>query len=160
MDKIIVRKKVLQKGYPGSALIFLTQGKRYSDEKKLVKDYGLQKIMKSLFDEDIESNCFSDTSLFESYSDILTQEKKECYRENENFIELYKIDEDFAVQLDKNIYLYHIIQKRDSYMNIMPWYYSDSKLYIGDTWWMQNSEIIEDIQKLSIIEFMKKYKGY
>ena len=45
-------------------------------------------------------------------------------------------------------------------MNIVPWHYADSKMYIGDTWGEQDDEIIESIQNLSVTDFLKRYKGY
>ena len=36
----------------------------------------------------------------------------------------------------------------------------DSKRYIGDAWWTNDDEILNDIKKLLILDFIDKYKGY
>ena len=40
-------------------------------------------------------------------------------------------------------------------------YNKDNKgIYIADTWWYGDEEIISDLSKLSIIEFGRKYKAF
>lgn len=74
---------------------------------------------------------------------------------------MYQVDDRFAVHLTGNIYLYHIAAlEEEIYSQIVPWYYVDSKKYIGDTWWEEDEKIIEDLKELSLIEFYKLYKGY
>ena len=46
------------------------------------------------------------------------------------------------------------------YTSLIPWFYADSKKYLGDTWWEKDFEIINDLKTLSIVDFYKKYKGY
>jgi len=45
------------------------------------------------------------------------------------------------------------------YTALTPWFYADSKVYLGDTWWVDNAVVINDLSKLSIIDFLKKYRG-
>ena len=163
MEKIILSKNILKKGLTNSAFIYLTKGSnRYSDENKLIKKFGFKEVMKSLFNEDIESNTLAESALYQFYSEILNKdkEKDKCYKENDKFIELYKIDERFALKLDFNIYLYHLVPKDEFYTKMVPWYYADSEKYLGDTWGEQDDEVIESIQNLSVIDFLKRYKGY
>lgn len=164
MEKIIVRKDVLTLNYGcvGSSLIMLTRGKKYSNEQKLIKDFGFKEVMKKLFNEDVDGDNLSESTLYQLYSEILTMEKDKdkCYKENNKFIELYKVNDEFAMQLDFNIHLYHLVPQKDFYMQMVPWYYADSKKYIGDTWGEKDEEIIDSIQNLSFIDFLKRYKGY
>ena len=162
MEKIILSKNILKKGHVNSFFIYPIEGKQYSNEKKMIKDFGLKEVVKRLFDEDIESDNLSEAALYQLYSEILTNDKEEgkWFKENDKFIELYKINDEFALQLDFNIHLYHLLQRKESYMRLVPWYYADSKMYVGDCWGDQDDEIIENIQKLSFIDFLKTYKGY
>ena len=43
---------------------------------------------------------------------------------------------------------------------LFPWVYMDSKKYLGDTWWFDDDEVLNDIQKMHMIDFLEKYKGY
>ena len=58
------------------------------------------------------------------------------------------------------IYIHLMIKSRKPKKNILPWIYPESKRYLGDTWWSEDEEILNDLKKLSIIEFLDKYKGY
>ena len=74
---------------------------------------------------------------------------------------MYLFNTEFGITINKNIYLYHF--NADSLAmqeNILPWKYPDGKKYIGDSWWFEDEEILSDIQKLSFLEFIQKYKGY
>lgn len=164
MDKIIVRKDVLKLGYRcvNSSFINLTGGKNFRTIKTLLKNFDLKFLMKKLFNEDLESEDLLKTTLYHSYSELLKEKTGEggwCKR-NEEFIEMYKINEDFALQLDYNINLYHLIAKKEVYNNLVPWYYADSKMYLGDCWGETDKEIIENIQHLTVIQFLQRYKGY
>ena len=67
----------------------------------------------------------------------------------------------FGIVIDEHIYLYHYELDMCKQQNeIIPWEYMDSKKYIGDTWWFDDEEIINDIQQLPLTDFLEKYKGY
>ena len=55
---------------------------------------------------------------------------------------------------------YKLDKKANVYGTIVPWYYQYGQRYIGDSWWSTREEILSDICSLSIIEFLKKYKGF
>ena len=164
MEKIILRKDILALNYRclGSSFINFTGGKKYTNTDSLVKDFGLKNIMKKLYNEDLDNNNLFKSSLYQSYSELLTEKEVEDreYKENDKCIELYKVDDEFALQIDFNIFLYHLIPQKEFYTKIVPWYYADSKMYFGDSWGEQDEEIIENIQNLSLINFLKRYKGY
>jgi len=156
MDKIIIRKKVLELGFVGSAFISLEGKHTYSNKNKMIQDFGWQTIMQSLFKEKIDSLEIKGSSLYKSYEQLINSDQKE----NENFIRAYKINESFGLFLDANIYLFHLFSKGSISTDIVPWYYSDGQIYLGDTWWENDEEIIESIQTLSVLEFYERYKGW
>lgn len=43
---------------------------------------------------------------------------------------------------------------------LVPWWYASGELYVGDTWWFDEYEIISDLSKLSMLDFFYKYKGF
>ena len=71
-----------------------------------------------------------------------------------------KINESVGLFLDANIYIFHLFSKGSISTDIVPWYYPDGQIYLGDTWWEDDEEIIRNIQKMSILEFLENYKGY
>ncbi len=162
MQKVIVRKDLLGPQKPCVNFLHLTKGRKYTTAEKFIRKFGLQNAVKTLFQDDVDSNDLKCSSLYQSYSSLEKQNPIEgkWYRENEKFIELYKIDDEFALQLDFNIYLYHLIEKKEFYTKIVPWYYADSKLYCGDCWGESDEEIIRNMQTLTFVQFLKRYKGY
>lgn len=121
-----------------------------------IKKYGLSKTMDELFEEYINSTSLSETDLFKNYKKTLVEEK-----ENEDFKIMYKIDQEFCVSLTENIYIYHLVPPLEIMKEkLIPWNYVDSKIYAGDTWWEDDDTIIKDLKKLSIVDFIKKYKAY
>lgn len=156
MEKIIVRNKVLKKGYTSSNFIRITADYDFRSFDELIEQYGLNKLMDELFEEYTTSSNLNETVLYKNYEKILTDSKP-----NEDFIIMYKIDEEFCVSLTENIFIYHLVSPLKIITDrFIPWYYVDSKIYAGDTWWEDDNIIIEDIKKLSIVDFIKKYKAY
>ena len=156
MEKIVIRKKVLELGFVGSAFIRLEGKHTYPNKERMIKDLGWQTIMLSLFKEKIDSLEIENSSLYKSYENLINSDQKE----NADFIKAYKINESFGVFLDANIYLFHLFSKGSISTDIVPWYYSDGQIYLGDTWWEEDKEIIESIQTLSVLEFYERYKGW
>lgn len=70
------------------------------------------------------------------------------------------MDDEFGVFIGANIFLFHLFPKGKIYSDIVPWYYTDGQVYLGDTWWETDAEIVKNIQTLSVIEFIKNYKGW
>lgn len=156
MDRIIIRTNVLNKGSVNSAFIELCNGEVFKTTKDFLEKYSFKKVMMKLFCEKLLNDNLENSDL---YKDFMLSSKNK--KDNKSFIVAYKIDNEFAVHLTSNIYLYHIIEKKDNiYTKLVPWYYADSKKYIGDTWWEKDEEILHSIERLPVIEFFKKYKGY
>lgn len=155
MKKIILRKNLLAQDRGFCDLINLTSGEDYT-RKELVNLFGYKKLMKELLDEDIgEYDNIRGSVLYKNYKDFL----KSNENENENFVKIYKLNSKYGVKIGAHIDLYHLIPNKD-YLKIVPWNYAYGQLYIGDAWWESDEEIIENIQKLNIIEFYEYYKGF
>lgn len=156
MKKIIVREKIIPNGYIDSAFIDIWNGKEYNTLNDLLLDYDINDLMMKVYCEEIMDSSLKETELYKSYKVAYDSGK-----DNELFKNMYQVDDEFAVHITNNIYIYHIATRKDKiYSSIVPWYYVDSKKYIGDTWWEKDEDIIESLKNLSIIEFLKKYKGY
>ena len=80
---------------------------------------------------------------------------------NEDFEIMYVLNSGFGIVINEHIYLCHCNEEIfNQQKSLFPWVYVESKKYIGDSWWFETDEIIEDIQNLSFLKFMEKYKGY
>ena len=74
---------------------------------------------------------------------------------------MYILADNFGIVINEHIYLYHYdLDISNQQKSLFPWEYMDSKRYIGDAWWTNDDEILNDIKKLLILDFMDKYKGY
>jgi len=156
MKKIVVRDKILERGQANSSYIYLCNDTDYSSLEYFLRDYNYKLALEKIFGEEINSELLEDSSLYELYKLAL-----ESQQDNDYFKILYKISDEFAVHLTENIYLYHLIPKKgEIYSSITPWFYADSKKYFGDTWWENDSVIINDLINHSVVEFLEKYKGY
>jgi len=154
--KIILRQRTLRRGQATSAFTSLCGGIDYLSKEDFLRAHPMREAMKKIYDEELESDILDTSALYTAY-DIAT---KTC-EDNEFFIVAYKVDDRFAVHLTGDIYLYHLLSKGTEVCDsLVPWYYADSKLQFGHTWWETDSEIIESIKTLSILDFLEKYKGY
>ena len=80
--------------------------------------------------------------------------------DNRLFANMYLLKRGYGLVVDEHIYLYYcpynILQMQEE---MLPWIYMEKRRYLGDTWWYDVEEIVEDVQKLPMIEFVEKYKG-
>ena len=94
-------------------------------------------------------------NLYKEYNSFIQKGKSEL------FAWMYIINSKFGLVIDEHIHLYYFDEDMVEIENtIFPWMYVESKKYIGDAWWFDDDEIISDIQRLSLIDFLEKYKGY
>lgn len=124
MEKIMVRKRVLkgQARCVRSAWIDLSEGKGFRSTKRLLEEFGWKKLMEQLFHEEPDSDELQSSTLYQAYIDIsaAASESRAGCRENEDFVEMYKLSEEFALWLTGNIYLYHIIPRPRSCRGTTP----------------------------------------
>lgn len=156
METIIVREKILERGQANSSYINLCNDIEYDSVEKFLEKYSYKISLSKILGEEINSEQLEDSMLYCSYLSVL-----ETKKDNNDFKILFKLDDEFAVNISQKIYIYHIIPKNgETYTSLTPWFYADSKKYLGDTWWEKDEQIIYDLKNLSIIEFYKKYKSY
>lgn len=89
--------------------------------------------------------------LVDQYNKILSDQ-----RDNDNFLISYKLRDDMAIKINQHITVYRLIPE----VNVTPWYYFDEKLYIADSWWETDEEILHDCVTLPFIDFFIKYRAY
>lgn len=146
MNKIVVRTKVVN----GISSRIIQQGENKT-LNELTQESGLQNVLKTIFDE----NELTYQQLSDEYNKFIYDGSGSV------FAWLYRINPRFGITIDEHIYLYHYDSKLSLLQNeLFGWEYMDSKKYIGDSWWFEDVEILEDIQRLSILDFLEKYKGY
>ena len=145
MDKVIIRKKVIS----GINTEIIRLSKDNESIEKTIHRLGKEKILKFIFKEDENYN-----SLYLEYENFRGG------RESKYFSWMYLLTPKYGVVLDSNIYIYKIsdITMNNPSLDI-PWYYAESKKYMGDTWWSDDLEILSDLKSLNVIDFIEKYKG-
>ena len=122
----------------------------YRSLKEIVDDKGYAYIIKEICEDTVSFDV-----LCEEFERFLADGTSEL------FTYAVRLNEHYAVSLDSNIYLYRfspedILEQQA----VFQWQYATVRKYIGDTWWYNDSEIIADIQQMSLLEFLEKYKGY
>lgn len=147
VKKILLRNNVVR--CTSSSYYSLQGEKNYKSLKELLIDYNMNYILKKVYDEttkDYEQLCTSYTNAIKTA--------------NNDFMLCYKISKEFAVKIDSHITLYKlekpIFVGKDK---LIPWRYASGECYIGDSWWFSDEEIIEDLTKMTLLEFILKYKG-
>jgi hypothetical protein len=156
VEKVIVRNNITKKSYSSSKFIELTADYDFASVEEFVSKYGLKTVMFELFEELIEAEVITNDKLYTEYIKAL-----ESGIANDSFAIMYKLDDEFCISITENIYLYHIVSGIEiANESVLPWTYVDSKLFLGDSWWESDEDIISDIQNLSVLDFIKKYKMY
>ena len=154
MEKIIVRGKRILGGYTTGASTIFFEGERYPTTESILEKYDFNELMGTIFLEELTGKL-EDSSLYKAY-----EQAAKTGEDNDYFKIMYQCDEEFAVHLSDQINVYHLLEKDEAYLHLIPWYYADSVRYMGDTWWEEDPEIIDNIKKLTLIEFMKVYRAY
>lgn len=147
MEKIIIRTKTVS----GITSKIISECDDNETLMSLVNKHGENYVLENIFDED----ALSYNSLLKDYKKFKNGEK------TLSFEWMYIIDSKYGITINEHISLYRnsgkAIEVQDS---VFPWKYMESSKYIGDSWWFDDEEIIRDIQKLSLLAFLEKYKGY
>ena len=152
-NHILIRNALLGSWNVGSEYIRLCGNEKFETPDELSSRFNINVLLQTLFREPSE---FSAELLMESYLNAQNGDEG-----NQLFLRAFKIDDEYAVSIDEHIYLRKLVKKTDEpYAHIIPWYYQYAQLYIGDAWWSSQEEILQDIQEMSFIGFLKKYKGF
>jgi len=151
MEKVVVRNKLVTSLL--SNFIFFNNDKTFNSREEFLNFYGADKVMRAIFKEE-ETFAF----LRKKYNEYVKS------GDNDYFFEVTLIDDEYGIFISKkssHIYLVHLepILKINN-EKILNWNYCNNKKYIGDTWWSNNEEVINDISRMTMVDFYKKYKGF
>lgn len=140
-ERILLRSAPLGNWNVPSAAILLPAGERDPET-----------LLRQLFREPPE------LSLADLTADYL---EAEAGREGRGlFLPAFRVDEEYAVSISQHITLHKLVKKEPPYGDLVPWYYQYGQRYLGDAWWFSPEEILADLQGLSTVAFLKKYKGF
>ena len=92
--------------------------------------------------------------LEQKYNEVLQSQN-----DNEYFITGLKLRDDMAIKINEHIYVYRIIN-HEKLQGHFSWYYVEQKLYIADSWWETDEDILRDFHSLSFVDFFIKYKAF
>ncbi len=146
MEKRVVRNKCIL-GIQVNILRTLEDGQTLRElEMAKGKDYILRK---SLYDND----C-SYIELREQYAEFMENGYSDY------FSWMYPIREGFGVIIDSHIYVCRYDTEVDEEIRaIFGWGYLEGRHFLGDVWWFEDKEILDDIQHMNIVDFLSKYRG-
>lgn len=65
----------------------------------------------------------------------------------------YLVSPEFVLCIGEHISFCHL----DEDTHIFPWKYIDRGIYLADSWWFDDDEIVNDAISLSTIDFLMKY---
>lgn len=130
--KIIVRNKVLHLGYVISASINFFHEPLEELLPASIKGISTQTILKELFQDEIETHDIPSSKLYQKYLSAKS-----------GLVDNAVPDDEWGILA-----------------SLIPWHYVDSCRFLGDTGWETDDEILENMNKMPVIEFLKHYKGY
>ena len=140
-ERILLRSSVLENRNIPSEAIRLPAGERNPET-----------LLRQLFREPPELSLADLTADYQA---------AEAGREGRGlFLPAFRVDEEYALSLDQHILLHKLVRKEPPYGDLVPWYYQYGQRYLGDAWWSSPEEILADLQGLSTVAFLKKYKGF
>ena len=140
-ERILLRSSVLENRNIPSEAIRLPAGERNPET-----------LLRQLFREPPELSLADLTADYQA---------AEAGREGRGlFLPAFRVDEEYALSLDQHILLHKLVRKEPPYGDLVPWYYRYGQRYLGDAWWFSPEEILADLQGLSTVAFLKKYKGF
>jgi len=156
VEKIIYRDKLYKPSQIAMNLGLLKEKKQFQLIDEFIDYYGIMRIMKDIYDEDINQNNLENSLLYNSYLEVCSSQK-----DNSLFKVAYKIKKDMALRITEHIEICRI--SNDSFFEdkrVVPWYTIESNIYVADSWWETDEDIIKDFRELSYMDFLIKYKMY
>lgn len=143
MDKIVIRNKLTE--CIGSYLVDYANNIKMS--LSIACDSYKEIALKSVLRENV-----SYEELYEEYLNLCNGNESKYFNYG------YLVNESYAVVITDHIYLYHYVKSDQDFFNL-PWIYPDGKIFLGDTWWFTDEEILDDLVHLNTYGFLDKYKG-
>ncbi|WP_055666134.1 hypothetical protein [Desnuesiella massiliensis] len=156
ISKVILRDRMYNPSELSIRIESLIEEKNLNNLTEFIACHGTSSIMNDIYGENIIDESLEKSHLYNSYLEALNSGI-----ENKNFKVAYKIREDMAIRITDHIYVCRIAD--DAIVDnkrIVPWYCMESEIYIADTWWEEDDEILNDFTAISYIDFIVKYKMY
>ena len=151
-ERILLRAFVLEGWNVASAYLHLCGWDTIASTEELTARFGREMLLRQLFREPPE---LSWEELAADFREV------EAGREGRGlFLPAFRVDEEYAVSLDRHITLHRLVKREPPYGELVPWYYQYGQRYLGDAWWFSPVEILEDLHGLSSLAFLKKYRGF
>lgn len=156
ISKVVLRDRIYNPSELSIRIENLKEEGSFKSLAELIAYYGTRSIINDIYNEDIIHDTIEKSHFYSSYLETLKNGI-----ENENFKIAYKVREDMAIRITDHIYVCRIAEdvivdnKR-----IVPWYFMESEIYIADTWWEEDKDILKDFDTLSYLDFIVKYKMY
>ena len=145
MEKIVIRKNAVS-GI-SSNIICSQNGDSINEISEKV---GKSRMLQEIFDENILS-----------YDQLNNEYIKFTQTNNSaEFRWMYIVKQNFGLIIDEHITLCRYSPEFGGKGSGIEWNYVDSIKYIGDTWWFDDNEILDDAKTLCTVDFLEKYKGW
>lgn len=156
ISKVVIRNKIYNPSELSIKIETLKEEKEAKSIAELVTHQNIKDIINNIYNETIVQQNLEESHLFNSYLKVVNSGV-----EDENFKIAYRVREDMAIRITDHIYVCRIADDfiADS-KRIIPWYCMESEIYIADTWWEEDDEILNDFITLSYMDFIVKYKMY
>lgn len=147
--KIILRNKI----YKSSEIALRIDNIR---SEKIINSKDKVRYIETIYEEIINSHIFEESQLYTEFVKVQSTEI-----DNQYFKMAYRVSENLAVKLTEHINIFRIADDGLSNKSkLVPWYCVESNVYVADTWWEEDKDILDDFTKLSYLEFITKYKMY
>ncbi|WBW95238.1 hypothetical protein [Oceanirhabdus sp. W0125-5] len=155
-DLIIIRNAKINETKIDLNIFNLKNKNQFNSIEAYISFFGEKQLMKSVYDEDINSDTIKNSELYNMYLETINLKS-----DNDYFKNAYRLKNNLAVIISEHIRIVRIIEDyivEDE--RLVPWYYVGTEKYIADSWWETDEVIINDFNNLSFIEFLVKYKMY
>lgn len=146
MDKRVVWNKCIP-GIHFNIIRLLKKG-------QTIQEFEIDEGKDSILSKGLDISEYSYFDLCEKYKKFIGGGESEC------FSWIYLIKEGFGIIIDSHIYLCkYDVDVDNDLREVFEWGFIEGKHYLGDVWWFEDEEILDDIQHMSIIDFLDKYRG-
>lgn len=156
ISKVILRNRLYNPSELSIRIEMLKEEKSFIDITELITQCSTKSIINHIYNEGITEEPIGESTLYNSYREVLNSGI-----ENADFKLAYRVREDMAIRITDHIYVCRIA---DDYISdsrrIVPWYCMESEVYIADTWWEEDNDVLNDFTNLSYMDFITKYKMY
>ena len=154
-DLIVIRNKIVNGTKIFLNICDLKDEKEFKNIEGYLSYFGEKYLIESVYEEIIDCEKIKNSQLYNMYLETINS------KNNKYFKNAYKLKKDLALTISEHITIYriakdYIVDKE----RIVPWYYVEKEIYIADSWWETDEDIIHDINTLSFIDFLVKYKMY